>query len=208
MRAFPLLLLLVLSLGGCSGPPWWEALWWTADQRGQRAFDRGDYLAAAQLFEDPLWRGTALYLQERFDAALSEFARVNSAEAWFVRGNALAHLERYQEAIEAYEQALRLRPGYEDARTNIDYLQPFLPLEFEGGTTGVVGRDAAADDVVFDADAERLAEQGRDTDVDEPGGLLSDEQMADLWLRQVDVSPATFLRQKFALQAARGESGP
>ena len=111
-------------------------------------------------------------------------------------------MEQYEEATGAYERALKLRPDYSEAEANIDYLQPFLPLDFEGGDMGAVGRDTAADEVVFDADADTLAEKGKDTVVDE-GGMLSDAQLAEMWLRQVDTSTASFLKYKFQYQAAR-----
>jgi Ca-activated chloride channel family protein len=186
-------------------------LWLTPDQQGQRAFDRGEYAEAARRFEDPLWKGTALYLEQDFASALAEFARLDTAEAWFDRGNALAHLERYEEAVEAYEKALELQPEFPRAEANLAYLQPFLPLEFEGGEMGTVGRDAAADEIVFDANQDRLNEEGIDTVVEGDQQMLSDQQLAELWLRQVDTSPTSFLRYKFAYQAqagAAGENGP
>lgn len=170
-----------------------------------RLFEAGEPAAAAQRFEDPMRRGIALYHAEQFDAAIAEWQRLDTAEAWFDRGNALAHLERYEEAVAAYERALELRPDYPEAARNVEYLQPFLPLEFSGGTTGVEGRDAAADEIVFDADRERLEEEGRETEVQEEGGLLSEEQMAQMWLQQVDVSTASFLRLKFRAQLAERE---
>lgn len=182
-------------------------LWLTADQQGQRAFDQGDYSEAAQRFEDPLHKGTAFYLSEDFVSALAEFAKVDTAEGWFNRGNSLAHLERYEEAIEAYAKALELRPDYPAAAANIEYLQPFLPLEFEGGEMGTVGRDAAADEVVFDADKDRLDQEGIDTVVEGEQQVVSDEQLAEIWLRQVDTSPTSFLRYKFAYQAAANTAG-
>jgi Ca-activated chloride channel family protein len=192
----------------CAGVPTWDDAWWTPDQQGRRAFEDGDLATAAARFEDPLWRGTALYLDQRFESALAEFARVDTPEGWFGRGNALAHLERYEEALDAYARALELRPGYEDAAANLEYIQVFQPLSFEGGETGVTGRDAAADQVVFDADAERLDQQGIDTRLDEGGETLSSDQMADLWLRQADASPASFLRRKFVIQVASGGDAP
>jgi Ca-activated chloride channel family protein len=204
LRCSTMLLALSLALLGCgSGELRFVDLWLTRDQQGQRAFDRGDLENATRLFEDPMWRGSGLYLSERFEASLAEFARLDTAEAWFARGNALAHLERYEEAIEAYEQALERRSDFPEAAANIEYLQPFLPLELKGGVMGVVGRDAAADDVVFDADADQLEDQGVDTTMERETGLLSDEQLAEMWLRQVDTSPASFLRYKFGYQAAR-----
>jgi Ca-activated chloride channel family protein len=197
-----------MSLVGCAGLPTWDDAWWTADQQGRRAFEDGDLVTAAARFEDPLWRGTALYADQQFEAALAEFARVDTAEGWFGRGNALAHLERYEDAEDAYVRGLELCPDYEDAAANLEYIRVFQPLTFEGGETGVTGRDAAADEVVFDADAERLEQQGIDTRLDEGGETLSSDQMADLWLRQADASPASFLRRKFAIQAASREDEP
>ena len=101
-RALPyVLLLLVLTGCGQSGFRFVD-LWLTADQQGQRAMDRGDYREAALRFEDPMRKGTAYYLEQDFSSALAEFAAVDTAEGWFNRGNSLAHLERYEEAVEAY----------------------------------------------------------------------------------------------------------
>ncbi len=197
------LALLILAAAGCAAAGFRFAdLWLTPDQQGRLAFERGDYAEAAQRFEDPLWKGTALYLDQRFEAALDQFAGVDTAEGWFDRGNALAHLERYEEAMDAYRRALELRPDYPEAEANLTYLEPFLPLEFEGGDMGTQGREAGADEIVFDADKDKLDQEGKETVIEGDTGMLSDEQIADIWLRQVDTSPTSFLRYKFAYQAA------
>jgi len=180
-------------------------LWLTPDQQGQRAMDRGDYAESAMRFEDPLRKGTAYYLEQDFSSALGEFAKLDTAEGWFNRGNSLAHLERYEEAMEAYRRALELQPDFPRAEANLEYMEPFLPLEFEGGEMGTVGRDAAADDIVFDADKDRLNEEGIDTVTEGGEQTLTDQQLAELWLRQVDTSPTSFLRYKFAYQAQVGD---
>jgi Ca-activated chloride channel family protein len=199
-KALPYILAFLLT--GCGGGELrFVDLWLTQDQQGQRAFDRGDYAAAAEHFEEPLRKGTALYLTENFEAALAEFAKLDTAEAWFNRGNALAHLERYEEALEAYQRALELRPDYPWAQANLEYMKVFQPPELEGGEMGTVGRDAAADEIVFDADRQRLDEEGIDTVMEEGQEMISDQQLADIWLRQVDTSPTSFLRYKFAYQA-------
>ena len=199
-------ILLWVTVAGC-GPSDFRFidLWLTADQQGQRAMDRGDYAEAASRFADPMRKGTAYYLEQDFSSALAEFAAVDTAEGWFNRGNSLAHLERYEEAVEAYQKALELQPDFPRAAANLEYMQPFLPLEFTGGEMGTVGRDAAADEVVFDADKDRLNEEGIDTVTEGGEQMLSDQQLADLWLRQVDTSPTSFLRYKFAYQAQMGD---
>ena len=199
-----LCLVVVVAAGaGCRDGVGFADLWLTADQQGQRLFERGEYAEAAARFEDPMWKGAALYRSEQFGAAINQWAQVDTAEAWFNRGNALAHTERYDEAIAAYRRALELRPEYPEATANIEYVRLFLPLEFEGGTMGTQGRDAAADKVVFDADADRLDQEGTDTIVEQTGGMVSDAQLAEIWLRQVDASPAAFLRYKFQYQASQ-----
>lgn len=200
-KALPCILLLMLVMGCGGGELRFVDLWLTQDQQGQRAFEKGDYATAGKHFENPLRKGTALYLTEDFDRALAEFAKLDTAEGWFNRGNALAHLERYEEAMEAYERALEIQSDFPQAQANLEYLEPFLPLEFEGGEMGTVGRDAAADEIVFDADQQRLDEAGIDTVMEESQEMISDQQLADIWLRQVDTSPTSFLRYKFAYQA-------
>lgn len=201
LKALPYILLLMLVMGCGGGELRFVDLWLTQDQQGQRAFEKGDYATAGKHFENPLRKGTALYLTEDFDRALAEFAKLDTAEGWFNRGNALAHLERYEEAMEAYERALEIQSDFPQAQANLEYLEPFLPLEFEGGEMGTVGRDAAADEIVFDADQQRLDEAGIDTVMEESQEMISDQQLADIWLRQVDTSPTSFLRYKFAYQA-------
>lgn len=192
----------VLGASSCSGTFRFADLWLTPDQQGRWYFERGDYATAADRFEDPLWRGIAFYASQDFESAAGQFSLVDSAEGWFNRGNALAHLERYPDAVAAYERALELQPDYPAAESNRDYVKLFIPTRPEnaGGESGVAGRDGMADEIVFDADRERLDEEGIDTVVEEEGGALSEAQMAEMWLRQVETSPADFLRWKFAWQ--------
>ena len=78
-KPLPYVLLLLLLMGcGQSGVRFVD-LWLTANQQGQRAMDRGEYSEAAQLFEDPLWKGTAYYLEQDFSSALAEFAKLETA---------------------------------------------------------------------------------------------------------------------------------
>lgn len=204
-RVFSSVLLLVVFVGCGRSDFRFIDLWLTKDQQGQRAMDRGDFAEAALRFEDPMRKGTAYYLEQDFSSALAEFAAVDTAEGWFNRGNSLAHLERYEEAVEAYEKALELQPDFPRAEANLAYMQPFLPLNFEGGEMGTVGRDAAADEVVFDADQDRLNEEGIETVMEGEQQMVSDAQLAEMWLRQVDTSPTSFLRYKFAYQAQMGD---
>lgn len=199
-------LTITLGLSACVGEFRFANLWLTADQQGRRHFERGEHETAAERFEDPLWRGIAFYAAEDFESAAGQFSLLDSAEGWFNRGNALAHLERYPDAVAAYEQALERRPEYSEAEANRDYVGLFIAWRPEnaGGESGVAGKDGMADEIVFDADRQRLDEEGIDTVVEEEGGMLTEGQMAEMWLRQVETSPADFLRWKFAWQQQVG----
>ena len=177
--------------------------WWlTPDQQGQRLFESGDYLEAAERFEDLGRRGAAYYRGGDFERAAGVFGRIRSAEAAYNRGNALVMLGQYDAAIESYERALDLRPDWSLAEENralaLARKEKLAPPESDaGGTGGMLG----ADEIVFD-DSGRVANSG--TEVETEGGeTMSEEAMRAIWLRRVQNDPADFLRARFAWQLSR-----
>jgi Ca-activated chloride channel family protein len=179
-----------LSDGDCS--------LWTPDQRGHRLFDKADYASAANRFADPMWRATALFRQGEFDEAASLFAGYDTPEAVFNQGNALVMQGKYAVAVERYERALQLQPGWEDAAVNLEVaLARAEALKKEGGD--MTGGKMGADEIVFDkgksppSAGEEQVEGATDS---------SDAELRSIWLRQVQTKPADFLRVKFAHQYA------
>ena len=104
----------------------WQDLWQRPDQRGLRALEAEQADRAAELFESPEWRGTAQYRAGQFEASAASLAAVDSALSNYNRGNALAKAGQIPAAIAAYDRALELDPGHEDARYNRDLLQQYL----------------------------------------------------------------------------------
>jgi Ca-activated chloride channel homolog len=199
---------LLLALVGASAWAWslaggsFASLWLTPDQRGERLMARQRYAEAAKHFRDPLRQGVALYRAGQFKEAAAAFARVDSAEAAFDRGNALVMVGKYSDAIASYDRALHRRPDWREAQANRDLaearrkmLEP--PKDDAGGTGG----ELKADEFVFDD----RSKQSRDTQEVEvvTGGKLSDEELQALWLRRVQTKPADFLRAKFSYQLSR-----
>ena len=65
-----------------------------------------------------LEQGARAYRQGRFEAAADAWRSLPGAEAAYDLGNALAKAGDYRGAIAAYDRALRLRPGMDDAIAN------------------------------------------------------------------------------------------
>ncbi len=117
-------LLSLVLLAGVLAPPrpamasTWDDLWQRPDQQAAQAFADKDYASAAALATDAGRRGSAEYKRGNFKAALDDFGQDKGPDANYNRGNALARLSRYEDAIAAYDQALKKRPGDADAQAN------------------------------------------------------------------------------------------
>ena len=96
----------------------WQDLWQTKDQQAQQQFAEQQYQQAANTFQDPLWQGSAHYKAGDYEQALKAFQQHDSAQALYNQGNALAKLQRLDEAIKAYDQALARDPNLTDAKEN------------------------------------------------------------------------------------------
>ncbi len=140
------LLLPLLLLAACAGRRGWllclpllllgtpqsgmamsfDDLWLRADQQGQRLLEAGRPKEAAERFEDPHWRGTALYEAGDYAAAAEQFAKDDSAPSLYNRGNALARSNELEAAIDAYERALEIDPQLQQAAKNKALIEELL----------------------------------------------------------------------------------
>lgn len=180
----------------------WAGLWFTPDQQGQRHFQRGEYTAAAQVFRDPMWQGTAWYRAGEFEKAVQAFARRDTADAHFNQGNAWLMQGKYEIAIARYDRALEIRPDWKEAIENRDLATARAKMvEAEGGDMGdqIIG----ADKIVFDKNAKN---EGQETQVDDGQGV-SNQDIQAMWLRRVQTHPADFLKAKFSYQQAARDEG-
>jgi Ca-activated chloride channel homolog len=104
----------------------WSDLWQTQQQKAQAAYQQGDYSSAWQNFEDPLWKGNAAYKSEDYAAAEQSYRQLDTADSLYNLGNSLAQQKKYQDAIEAYQQALAKNPQLDKAQQNIDAVKKAL----------------------------------------------------------------------------------
>ena len=77
-------------------------LWLRPDQRAHRAIDRG----------------IERYRRGDFAGAAAQFAKADTADAHYDRGNALAKAGQLEDAVAAYDEALKRSPGMADATAN------------------------------------------------------------------------------------------
>jgi Ca-activated chloride channel family protein len=99
----------------------WDDLLLNKDQQAKQAFDNEDYGTSEQLFtenDNHQWQGTAAYKNQDYQAAADAFAKGDTATDDYNRGNALSQLQRFDEAITAYDSALAKDPTLEDAQKN------------------------------------------------------------------------------------------
>ena len=109
----------------------WDSLWKRQDQQADLAFEAGNYEQAQQLSEAPLRRGSAAYKKGDYEQALNDFSQVEGADGAYNKGNALANLNKFEEAVNAYDQALKQQPDMQDAKDNKAKVEELLKKQQE-----------------------------------------------------------------------------
>lgn len=184
-------------------------LWMTPDQQGRYYLSRGDYKTAAQRFADINWRGVAYYRDENFAAAVEMFSRIETADGYFNLGNALAHGRNYVKAVQAYDRTLNIDPDHASAQKNKAFVQSIIDeinrmsesQQSEGGTSKELGEgDPQTADGV-----EKIEFGTQEVQTLTAEQVLLDEEMNEVWMRQVQKDPARFLGVKFQMQLQQAE---
>lgn len=101
------------------GLAWHEQLWQTPYQQTDEALRAENYERAAKIAEDPWQRGSAHYAQGNYEQAVMDFSQVDSAAGYYNQGNALMHLERFDEAANVYQEALDRDSSMQQAEANL-----------------------------------------------------------------------------------------
>ena len=173
----------------------------TTDQQARFAYEDKRFSDAGSLFEDPEWKGHALYRAGRYAEAINVLARIDTASAAFTAGLAHVKSRGYQDAIISFETALERDPDFVEAGKNLEIaraIRAYVERTRDQSNTGEEG-GFGADDVIYDNEAE----SGIETIVEsatESAELLSEEQ----WMRTLDTQAGDFLRSRFLLEAVRG----
>ncbi|MNX95201.1 Tetratricopeptide repeat protein [compost metagenome] len=139
-----------------------------------------------------MWKGIAAYKAADYDLALISFARLDTPQAYFYLGNIYVRRFKFDEAIAAYSQALKLQPQFPEAIANLALAQA---LQKDTESAEQNAPDTKPDQVKFD----KAPGKGQSKTI-ETQQATSDA----LWLQNLTTSPAKFLKQKFSLQDQAG----
>ncbi len=132
-------------------------------EAGNRLYDEGRYPEAHARYLEALERvpglplarfneGNALYRSQEYQRAMEAFLEAAeradpewNASAFYNLGNALFRQQQPGPAAEAYKQALRLDPGDEDARHNLELALRQQQQQQQGGEGGDQNEDEQED---------------------------------------------------------------
>ncbi|MGK0298422.1 MAG: Ca-activated chloride channel family protein [Gammaproteobacteria bacterium] len=109
----------------------WDELWLRTDQIAKQELDKGEIETAAEMFEDPAWKGAAHYRAGNFDDALKFLQETEGVENKYNLGNTLARKGMYEQAISLYDEVLAENPDNEDAKYNKELLEKELEQQQE-----------------------------------------------------------------------------
>ncbi|MET1070097.1 MAG: VWA domain-containing protein [Pseudomonas prosekii] len=160
----------------------------TRDQQGRWAFEHEHFPQAAALFVDPYWKGIAAYHAADYDVALASFARLQTPQACFYLGNIYVKRFKFDQAIDAYQQALQLQAQFPEASANLALA---MALQKDTDSAEQNAPEVKPDQIKMD----KAPGKGQSKPV-QTEQAASDE----LWLQNLSTSPAKFLKQKFSLQ--------
>jgi Ca-activated chloride channel homolog len=122
-------LLLLLPLPKNSYAFQWQDLWQSKDQQAQQAYKNNQFEQAAKLFENPDWKAAAQYKAAQQE--LGEMKSPKTATGFYNQGNVLAKSSRFEEAIKAYDEALKRATDDQQLIKDAKYNKELVEKELE-----------------------------------------------------------------------------
>lgn len=157
----------------------WADVWKTKDQQAQQLLEQNEAAQAAETFERQDWKAAAQYRAGDYEAAANNYADDDSASGRYNLGNALAKSGKLQEAIEAYEQALKHNPSLEDAANNKSVVEELLKQQEQQKQDSDQNSEGDSDSESKDSADQDSSDQNGDSqpgDQNEDGENKDDQQ--------------------------------
>ena len=166
-----------------------DYLWQRQDQKAMHAFNQGNAERAAELFENTDWKAAAHYRAGNYDKANELLASPDSSTSYYNKGNVLARLGSFEDAIKAYDEALSIDPDNEDARFNRELVKQALqqqqqqPQSQDQQQQQQDQKQQRQDQQQQDQSQDQLSnqqQQSDDSDDEQQSGANQQDQLTDL----------------------------
>ena len=219
-------LLIMFTFSSCGEKSNFKDLWVSSDYQGQKQYEKGEYEAAAELYQDPLRQGIAWYKAGEYEQAVDAFEQDTTAMGAYNLGLAYYKNGDYAAAALAFDRATQLDPDLDDAKRNQESMQRLLsetdPMSVEEATEaseqqqaqnmenkdtedlGGGGQEATEEDMQQERKEETVATEMRTgkemEEVPEDFESGKAENSQKVLMRKVDDDPSLFLQRKFKHQ--------
>lgn len=125
-RSAVLILPLILLLPPPSQAFEWQDLFKSRQQQAQQAYQQRDYQQAIEKFDQSIWQGNAAYRAGDYAAAEQFYRQDPTANGLFNLGNSLMQQQKYQEALDSYQQAASKQSDVPGLPQNIKLAEKLL----------------------------------------------------------------------------------
>ncbi|MEL0659169.1 VWA domain-containing protein [Psychromonas arctica] len=117
---YALLLTVMLPL---TTPKVEASIWENDQQNAYQAFQNKNYKEASEVFEDPAWKASALFKNKQYKQAEAVYLnetkeKPNDANNFYNLGNTQAMQQKYEQALTSFNNALKIKPNFEQALAN------------------------------------------------------------------------------------------
>lgn len=193
----------------------WLDLWMTRDQQGQWYFDRGEYLKAANHYQDPLRKGVAFYYASQYS---SSFKVLNQSQDFTMQLHAVSALARQREYVAArtvLTHLMKTHPNNEVVKHNLKIINAVIKEINDFSESQSKGPEAG-DDASHELGNKPQTADGVKTEVIKQlllkdkmtaEQLLANDASVDKWFKRVESNPKSFLRSKFGIQYQKQQQG-
>ncbi|PCE62868.1 vWA domain-containing protein [Sediminicola luteus] len=102
-------------------------LFLTQDYRAQKAYERGDYALAAQLYTDPLYQGMAYFKAGDLLSAQTAFSQDSTQAGQYNLSLTYLKLGEYHKSAEVLEELVARNPDFSKAQQSLQTLEAVMP---------------------------------------------------------------------------------
>ena len=160
-----------------------EHLWRNPDQKAMSLFNEGDAASAAEQFQQKDWKASAHYRAGNYEKAVQALPKPSTSNEFYNKGNALAKMGNYPEAVAAYDEALKLNKNNKDADFNREQVKKLIEQQKQSQDGDDEQGDKSEDSKQENKDSQDQQGDQKNEDKQEPS---SDEKDSDSQQDQQD----------------------